>query len=166
MQILIVLVLISLAGLNIGVFFFSVEFIVVISLLLFFYVLIFQFGNLVSKYFFSKIEYIYFFFFELISINLLLAKLLFKILNDVVKFQFIIFNILENRVFFFKILYLNSLVDIRNFACMLNSLLFNFYFIIFFNEMKFLNKFHFDLDIEYVLCIKYYYFQGLENNNI
>jgi hypothetical protein len=160
MHCLIILILVGLAGLNTGVFSFSVEFIVAASLLLFFYVLFLQFGSLVSKFLFNKIEYIYFFFFELISINLLLAELLLKILSNVVRFQFTIFNILENRIFFLKTLHFNSLIDIRSFARMLNSLLFNLNFVIFSSEAKFLNKFGFDLDIEYSLCVKFYSLQG------
>jgi hypothetical protein len=160
MHVLITLILIGLAGLNIGIFFFSAEFIAVISLLLFFYILFLQFGSLVSKFFFNKIEYIYFFFFELISINLYLAELLLNILNEVALFQFKIFNVLENRIFYLKVLHFNSLIDVKLFTRILNNLLFYFYLLLFSNEVKFLNKLIFDLDIEYLLCIKFYKFQG------
>jgi hypothetical protein len=160
MYLLIILILIGLAGLNIGVFFFSAEFIVAISLLLFFYILFLQFGNLVSKFFFNKIEYIYFFFFELISINLHLAELLLNILNEVTKFQFRMFSVLENRIFFLKILHFNSLIDTKNFIRILNNLLFNLNFYFFAYESKFLKKLNFDLESEYLLCIKFYHLQG------
>jgi len=163
MQILIILILVGLAGLNIGIFFFSAEFIVVISLLLFFYILFLQFGSLVSKFFFNKIEYIYFFFFELISINLYLAELLLNILEEVARFQLKIFNTLENRIFFFKILNFNSLIDIKIFSHILNNLLLNWNFYFFSYEVKFLSKLSLDLDLEYSLCVKFYNLQGFVN---
>jgi len=160
MHILIILILICLAGLNIGLFFFSAEFIVAISLLLFFYVLFLQFGNLVSKFFFNKIEYIYFFFFELISINLHLAELLLNTLTEVTQFQFKVFYVLENRIFFLKVLNFNSLIDTKLFTRILNNLFFNFNFYFFSHETRFLKKLNFDVDMEYLLCIKFYHLQG------
>jgi hypothetical protein len=160
MRILIILVLVGLAGLNVGLFFFSAEFIVVISLLLFFYILFLRFGNLVSQFFFNKIEYIYFFFFELISINLRLTEFLLDVVSDITRFQFRIFNVLENRVFFLNILNFNFLMDSKIFIRILNNLLFNVFYYIFSFETMYLNKFSFDLDVEYSLYIKFYYLQG------
>jgi hypothetical protein len=160
MHILIIFVLVGLAGLNVGLFFFSAEFIVVISLLLFFYILFLRFGNLVSQFFFNKIEYIYFFFLELISINLRLVELLLNVVNDVTRFQFRIISVLENRVFFLKYLHFSSLMDSKIFIQILNNLLFNVFYYLFSYEIRYLSKFNCDLDIEYSLCIKFYHLQG------
>lgn len=92
-----------------------------------------------------------------------LAELLLNILEEVACFQLKIFNTLENRIFFLKILNFNSLIDVQIFSHILKNLLLNWNFYFFSYEVKFLSKLSFDLDLEYSVCIKFYNLQGFIN---
>jgi len=156
---LVFIILAGVASLNVGFVFVSSELIVCISLLLLFYFLFLTFGNLVSSYFFSRIEYIYLFFFELISINLLLVELLLGFLNRLYRFQYKVYSVLENRIFFFKIFKLSHLLDVRLFSRVLLNLLYNFFSFFLANEIKFLVNIS-DVDSNALLYIKFYHSQG------
>jgi hypothetical protein len=60
---------------NIGVLFINEEFILCVTLLLFFYLFFYNLKLIIKKYFFYKIEYIFFIFKNLIDINIKLINI-------------------------------------------------------------------------------------------
>jgi len=63
---------------NIGILFINEEFIICVALLLFFYLFFYNLKLILKKFFFYKIEYIYFIFKNLIDINIQLINILLR----------------------------------------------------------------------------------------
>jgi hypothetical protein len=164
-NLLILLILICVASLNVGFIFISAELIVCVSLLLLFYVFFLRFGSLVSGYFFGRIEYIYIFFFELISVNLSLVEFLLAFLNKLYRFQYKIFSVLENRIFFLKVLKFGHLIDNKIFFRVLVNLLYGFFSFFLAHEVKFLGN-NANMDLNALLYVKFYHLQSFVNDKI
>jgi hypothetical protein len=136
LKLVIYLFLLIIYVLNLNFLFINEEFIIFICLFIFFSALITLIKSNINKYFFNKIQFIYFSFMYLIKIN---RNLIFKISNliKILKLKFLKLDVIENFGYFLNI---SNLIY--------KELNFYKFFITRIYSLEILNKFNFNTSIK------------------
>jgi len=133
---------------NLGIIFINEEFIICLSLLLFFYLFFYNFKLIIKSFFFYKIEYIYFIFQYLINVNIQTISLLLININ--------LYN--KNINLLFLVEYYSGILIRQNFNkfnFILNLFLKKNLIYLIQHELNFLNNKEIIVNIENAYLVKY-----------